>query len=1107
MWGQTDYSGMYYIESYNSYSSDFIPEYYMVPTINCFYNNDEDKPHLTTYKTGGDKNSIWRIEPVSEETNTYRLIHNATGKYLVVNNAIPELAVNSVKQAHRKRVHLEALESPGEESKFLFVQAGDISGIIGIRHKTRGSNNNGDGNTHFFLNPQNGNHNIYRAKNGREITNFQGIIGFYGKTVPTSGTDGTDSRWKLYSATNTCANPVIKYTDTDETQIEISYPISTDTGWKIYYTIDGSDPSDETNGNRFEISNNTTLTDISDVSKIRAIATKEGWDDSDEAVLIASGKSQLVQSKDCDAFYMVPPIADGEINATTTNIPNAAMGWQFVPAGLYCGIQYYNILDKDGKYLYCNVGSGEDDALIMKSNAEITTSEPIDRSKFRLIIQTDGSFKLISKWWAAEEPVSYFVTKKGGNNNTAAINLSNGDDAKSSWIIVATPTTPKTQFDASFASSTTSTKYYIIKSANATTYHLLPPTTEGGNATANTTGVNPKWYFYPVDDADEWIPSYHIRNGKTGEYLYFNSTDSKFYTSSNVSNDNCYKFIIAKSANTTYTDAYNVIPYALRDQTNQANNSLNRNGIDLNIGNSRATATTLWQFEEGCLEPIFEQSGDNITISYISSTTDVYYTTNGSDPTSGTLYENNSWPASEQHGIRAIAKLKNNSSVTSEEVTLLNKPEITLEDGPYPYKGTPWEPSVLSVSVGATSTSTGYSVSYSDNRTNIGDVTVNVIDNVEDYTFIWDASTSFTIIPKAVTITANDASKAYDGTALTESGFTTTALETGDTHTFTVAMTEGSTITNVGTEFNVIVTVDGTAVTTGTETAIGNYLITTANGTLTISQKSIGDGEEAADDITITFVNDTSDEVKVEHGERTLTSDDYTVSVVDDGLGYQVATVTGKGNYTGSAKISRIKLTFYNSGSVEENVKNVSAISASTDIATPDNMGAYIVTGLNVTTHEVKLALIDYVPKGVPVLLLTDYPVEICTATPITVTTPADVSRNKLMILPPGKKVEAAQVYMFHQGQFVLTTAGTLTKYKFCLENPYYELVSPVNPDPSNAPLHIVIEGLTGIHEIQTEGVKGTSEDKWFSVDGLRLNGKPTRKGLYIKNGSKIVVK
>ncbi|MCR4657989.1 MAG: hypothetical protein K5770_17465 [Lachnospiraceae bacterium] len=38
--------------------------------------------------------------------------------------------------------------------------------------------------------------------------------------------------------------------------------------------------------------------------------------------------------------------------------------------------------------------------------------------------------------------------------------------------------------------------------------------------------------------------------------------------------------------------------------------------------------------------------------------------------------------------------------------------------------------------------------------------------------------------PKAVTITAKNATKTYDGTELTESGFTATALETGDSRTF-----------------------------------------------------------------------------------------------------------------------------------------------------------------------------------------------------------------------------------------------------------------------------------------------------------------------------------
>jgi hypothetical protein len=98
---------------------------------------------------------------------------------------------------------------------------------------------------------------------------------------------------------------------------------------------------------------------------------------------------------------------------------------------------------------------------------------------------------------------------------------------------------------------------------------------------------------------------------------------------------------------------------------------------------------------------------------------------------------------------------------------------------------------------------------------------------------------TLTIAPKAVTITANDASRMYDGTALTEGGFTASALEAGDLHTFTVAMTDDSTITNAGTQPNVIRTVDGTAVTTGTETRVGNYLVTTADGTLEVTKRTV----------------------------------------------------------------------------------------------------------------------------------------------------------------------------------------------------------------------------------------------------------------------------
>ena len=93
------------------------------------------------------------------------------------------------------------------------------------------------------------------------------------------------------------------------------------------------------------------------------------------------------------------------------------------------------------------------------------------------------------------------------------------------------------------------------------------------------------------------------------------------------------------------------------------------------------------------------------------------------------------------------------------------------------------------------------------------------------------------VTPKPITITANDAEKTYDGDALTNGGFTIdpNVLEDGtsiaDDFTFTVTMTAGSTITNAGSQPNVIATVDGKAVTTGTAIEIGNYLVTTAEGT------------------------------------------------------------------------------------------------------------------------------------------------------------------------------------------------------------------------------------------------------------------------------------
>ena len=110
---------------------------------------------------------------------------------------------------------------------------------------------------------------------------------------------------------------------------------------------------------------------------------------------------------------------------------------------------------------------------------------------------------------------------------------------------------------------------------------------------------------------------------------------------------------------------------------------------------------------------------------------------------------------------------------------------------------------------------------------------------------------TLTVEPKKVTITAQDAEKVYDGKALTQPEFTASELEEGDDHEFTVVMTDDSTITNVGEQANVIATVDGVAVKTGEETAVGNYLVTTVDGTLTVTKREITVTVEGNSDVVV----------------------------------------------------------------------------------------------------------------------------------------------------------------------------------------------------------------------------------------------------------------
>jgi hypothetical protein len=515
-----------------------------------------------------------------------------------------------------------------------------------------------------------------------------------------------------------------------------------------------------------------------------------------------------------------------------------------------------------------------------------------------------------------------------------------------------------------------------------------------------------------------------------------------------------------------------------------------------------------------CAKPVitYNNTNSNVSITCTTVGSTIYYTTDGSTPNSSSTEYSNSFSVGDQTTIKAIAIKSEfiDSEIASVKVVLT--PTITLANE-YTYSGSDIEPEVSRVKDGETTIATSeYTVSYSNNINAGTEAVVTITDNPGG-DFIIFGSTTFTINPKAVTITANDASKTYDGTALTENGFTASALETGDTHTFTVSMTEGSTITNAGTQPNVIAMVDGTAVTTGTEAVIGNYKLTTVNGMLTISPKSIGDGNTAADGIIIEMTSE-GDLSSVKDGETTLvlnTDYTYTTETVDEN---KVVTITGIGNYQNSAKGIYANPPFIK----PEGESSAAAVyTAMTDLANPTGIKPYIIRKVNPSIGTMVISELDYIPEGVPVLLLSSAEVDGFVTSPKNPSTPevADGTKNsnQLKVSQGGETVQAAQIYMFYQGEFVLTKAGTLGEGNYYLYNPNYSAQAQTaggnsGSASSRGSLQIVFDDeTTGILELNNSRIEELKSDVWYTLDGRRLSGKPMKSGIYILKGQKVIIK
>ena len=269
-WGQTDFSGVWYIDNQANHTQADNTRWFLVPAANpqashyadAYFHNqycttnvsnsiydytgdnygDSEKPFITTYKTGKVDNSIWIITPDANEAGYYNIIHASTGKYIVYEPPYQQAK-------HRKSLHLETLTTPGNNAKFTIT--GTLAGPINIQPKAV---DGGTYATYVYFAVSGGNLNQY---NGTENNNYyrKGIIGLWN-----SITD--DGKWYLEAAS--VARPTITNNN------DGTFTISTENGAIIYYTTDGTTPttSTTTNGTTSVIINQTeSMTVIKAIAK------------------------------------------------------------------------------------------------------------------------------------------------------------------------------------------------------------------------------------------------------------------------------------------------------------------------------------------------------------------------------------------------------------------------------------------------------------------------------------------------------------------------------------------------------------------------------------------------------------------------------------------------------------------------------------------------------------------------------------------------------------------------------------------------------------------------------------------------------------------------
>ena len=275
----------------------------------------------------------------------------------------------------------------------------------------------------------------------------------------------------------------------------------------------------------------------------------------------------------------------------------------------------------------------------------------------------------------------------------------------------------------------------------------------------------------------------------------------------------------------------------------------------------------------------------------------------------------------------------------------------------------------------------------------------------------------------------------------------------------------------------------------GTTIDLKDYLLPTLTGEDEVDLYN--SSEQSGSIININSENNTL--TGIAYGTAVVTSSTEGVNTFTFGSGYElsiqvtVQDIIGKSTFASGQSYG----TFYNTD--QTYAYNV-----------PEGLEAYIIKSVDEEKGEIVTEGTSVLPPSTPVLLYR-------TSTSgsanyvFTKVSGVEPANTELKYTATEKEaVETSKLYVLYNGQFVKVTSGTKILANHC----YLDLANTSSGTRSYYDID-GSDGTTALREVRSEGVKGEkwNDGEWYTLQGRKFTTKPTKPGLYILNGKKVVIK